>query len=41
MVADAISGYVASLRKHNEPTPDDEDTLVARLDLDYVEAARR
>jgi predicted RNA binding protein YcfA (HicA-like mRNA interferase family) len=41
MVADAISGYVASLQKHGEPIPDDEETLVASLDLDYAEAARR
>ena len=39
MVKDAISGYLASLRKHNEPIPDDEGTLVTSLDLDYAEAA--
>ena len=41
IVADAISGYIASLRKHNEPIPDDKETLVASLDLDYAEAAGR
>jgi len=29
MAKDAISGYVASLRKHGDPIPTDEDTLVA------------
>jgi antitoxin HicB len=29
MAKDAISGYIASLRKHNEPVPTDEETLLA------------
>jgi len=35
MAKDAISGYVASLRKHGEPVPTDDETLVATLDLEY------
>ena len=35
MARDAISGYIASLRKHKEPVPSDNDTLVASLDLEY------
>jgi antitoxin HicB len=41
MVKDAIAGYIASLQKHNEPIPSDEETLVASLDMEYAEAARR
>jgi len=41
MAKDAISGYIASLRKHKDPIPTDDDTLVASLDLEYAEAARR
>ena len=29
MARDAISGYIASLRKHNDPVPTDDNTLVA------------
>ncbi len=36
MVKDAISGYIESLRKHKEPIPTDEDTLVASLDLEHA-----
>jgi antitoxin HicB len=36
MAKDAISGYTASLRKHNEPVPTDEETLLASLDLEYA-----
>jgi antitoxin HicB len=36
MARDAISGYVASLRKHGDPVPTDEKTLVASLDLEYT-----
>jgi antitoxin HicB len=32
---DAISGYIASLRKHNDPVPTDDKTLAASLDLEY------
>lgn len=35
MVKDAISGYIASLRKHKDPIPSDDDTLVASLDFEY------
>jgi hypothetical protein len=30
-----ISGYIASLRKHKDPIPTDDGTLVASLDLEY------
>jgi len=39
MVKDAISGYVESLRKHKEPIPTDEETLVASLDLEYAQTS--
>ena len=35
MAKDAITGYIASLKKHNEPVPSDDETLVASLDLEY------
>ena len=35
MARDAISGYIASLRKHNDPVPTDDNTLVASLVLEY------
>jgi antitoxin HicB len=41
MAKDAISGYIESLRKHGEPIPSDDETLVASLDLEYAETARR
>ena len=41
MAKDAISGYIASLRKHKDPIPTDDNTLVASLDLEYAEVARR
>jgi antitoxin HicB len=41
MAKDAITGYVESLRKHGEPIPSDDETLVASLDLEYGETARR
>lgn len=41
MVKDAISGYIESLRKHKEPIPTDEDTLVASLDLEYAQTSSR
>lgn len=41
MAKDAISGYIASLRKHKDPIPTDDNTLVASLDLEYAEAPRR
>jgi|GEM_PF-5401016 hypothetical protein len=40
MAKDAISGYISSLRKHKDPIPtDDDDTLVASLDLEYSRPA--
>ena len=36
MARDAVAGYIASLRKHNEPVPTDDETLVASLDLEYA-----
>ena len=41
MAKDAISGYIESLKKHKEPIPTDDESLVASLDLEYVEAPRR
>jgi predicted RNase H-like HicB family nuclease len=41
MAKDAISGYIESLKKHKEPIPTDDETLVASLDLEYAEASRR
>ncbi len=41
MVKDAISGYIESLRKHKEPISTDEETLVASLDLEYVQTSGR
>jgi hypothetical protein len=35
MAKDAVSGYIASLRKHKDPVPTDENTLMASLDLEY------
>jgi len=40
MAKDAISGYIASLQKHNEPVPTDDETLVTSLNLEYAETAR-
>jgi predicted RNase H-like HicB family nuclease len=31
---DAILGYIQSLKKHNEPVPTDDETLVTSLDLE-------
>jgi predicted RNase H-like HicB family nuclease len=33
MAQDAISGYIASLKKHGEPIPTDEQSLVTSLDF--------
>jgi predicted RNase H-like HicB family nuclease len=35
MAKDAIAVYIASLRKHGDPIPSDEHTLLASLDLEY------
>jgi antitoxin HicB len=41
MAKDAICGYIESLKKHKEPIPTDDETLVASLDLEYAETSRR
>ncbi len=41
MAKDAIAGYIESLKKHKEPIPSDDDSLVASLDVDYAETSRR
>jgi antitoxin HicB len=41
MAKDAISGYIESLKKHGEPVPTDDESLVASLDLEYTETSRR
>ena len=41
MAKDAISGYIESLRKHQEPIPTDDETLVASLDLEYAQTSGR
>jgi len=40
MARDAVSGYIASLHKHGEPIPTDEETLVTSMDLEYAQTAR-
>ena len=39
MAKDAILGYIASLEKHREPIPVDDETLIASLRLDYAAVA--
>ncbi len=39
MAKDAASGYIESLRKHGEPIPTDDETLVTSLDLEYAQTA--
>lgn len=41
MAADAIAGYIQSLKKHNETISTDNESLVASLDLEYAEAPHR
>jgi antitoxin HicB len=41
LAKDAISGYIESLRKHGEPIPTDDESLVASLELEYAEITRR
>lgn len=41
MAKDAIAGYIVSLQTHKEPIPNDDETLVASLDLEYAETAVR
>ncbi len=33
MITDAISGYIASLHKHNEPIPSDESAFFSTVNL--------
>ena len=33
MIADAIDGYIASLKKHKEPIPTDEESFFASIDV--------
>ncbi len=32
MARDAVSGYIESLKKHHEPIPTDDESLVASFD---------
>jgi predicted RNase H-like HicB family nuclease len=41
LVKDAIAGYIESLKKHGEPIPTDDESLVTTLDLEYGETTRR
>jgi antitoxin HicB len=41
MAKDAIGGYIESLKKHREPIPTDDETLVTSLDLELAQASRR
>lgn len=41
MAKDAIAGYIESLRKHGEPIPTDDETLLTSLDLEYAETTQR
>jgi len=41
MAKDAATGYIESLRKHGEPVPTDDETLVTSLDLEYAQTAHR
>jgi len=36
MAKDAISAYVASLKKHHQPVPEDNGVLITSLDLHYA-----
>jgi predicted RNase H-like HicB family nuclease len=41
MAKDAIAGYIESLKKHNEPIPTDDESLVTSLEFEYAETSRR
>ena len=41
MAKDAVTGYIESLKKHKEPIPSDDETLVTTLDLEYAPASSR
>ena len=36
MAKDAVSAYIASLRKHREAVPDDEESLVSAIEYSYA-----
>ncbi len=35
MVVDAIEGYLASLKKHDEPIPSDDVSFISSINIDY------
>ena len=35
MAADAIQGYITSLKKHNEPIPKDTESFVGMIDVPF------
>lgn len=39
MAKDAITAYLASLKKHHEAIPQDGDTLLASVELEYAQTA--
>jgi antitoxin HicB len=41
MAKDAIAGYIESLKKHKEPIPTDDESLVTSLEFEYAETSRR
>lgn len=41
MAKDAILGYIQSLKKHKDPVPTDDETLVTSLDLEYAPTSGR
>jgi antitoxin HicB len=41
MAKDAIAGYIESLKKHKEPIPTDDGSLVTSLEFEYAETSRR
>ena len=36
MAADAIAGYITSMRKHGEHVPSDDNTFVSSVDFEYA-----
>lgn len=36
MVFDAIQGYIASLKKHNEPIPSDDNSFISSIQIPNV-----
>ncbi len=35
MAADAIAGYIESLKKHNEPVPSDNDSFISSMSVGF------